>query len=179
MRKIVRKFFPITKVEEEEKWLNEMADQGWKLIHVGVGKFEFESCEKGAYHIRLELLEKGFNHPDTINYLAFMEETGACVTARCLHWVYFARPRELGEFELYSDRASRMKYMKRLMRLMGVVGAANLYIGLYNTWLMFYFNSSVNVMGFINLFIGGVCAAGLWRMYQTYKKLREEGAVIE
>ena len=76
MRKIVRKLIPVWKVHEEEAWLNSMADAGWKLCHVSFCKYEFESCEKGAYRIRVELLEKNFDQPETADYLAFMEETG-------------------------------------------------------------------------------------------------------
>lgn len=179
MRKIVRRFIPIWKVHEEEKWLNDMAAMGWKLCHVGFCTYEFENCEKGAYCICVELLEKNFDHPDSMNYLAFMEETGACVIARWMRWVYFARPSNMGEFELYSDRASRLKYMKRLMQLAGTVTAANLYIGLYNIWMLFGMDSGINVLGFVNLLISILGAAGLWKMYKGYKKLQDEGALLE
>ncbi|MBR0319588.1 MAG: DUF2812 domain-containing protein [Clostridia bacterium] len=179
MRKIVRKLIPVWKVHEEEAWLNSMADAGWKLCHVSFCKYEFESCEKGAYRIRVELLEKNFDQPETADYLAFMEETGAQVTARWMRWAYFARPAELGEFELYSDRASRLKYMKRLMQFVGTVTAANLYIGLYNMWLLFGMGSGVNVLGFLNLLIGVFGAVGLWKMYKGYKALQAEGELFE
>ena len=69
--------------------------------------------------------------------------------------------------------------MKRLMQFVGTVTAANLYIGLYNMWLLFGMGSGVNVLGFLNLLIGVFGAVGLWKMYKGCKALQAEGELFE
>ena len=142
------------------------------LVNLGIRNLAAVSCSNRTKTVSIFL--------ETCSELrSFMEETGAQVTARWMRWAYFARPAELGEFELYSDRASRLKYMKRLMQFVGTVTAANLYIGLYNMWLLFGMGSGVNVLGFLNLLIGVFGAVGLWKMYKGYKALQAEGELFE
>lgn len=179
MRKVVRKFIPLWKVEEEEKWLNDMADQGWALISVGFARYEFESCEKGQYTVRLELLEKACQDPASQEYIRFMEDTGAEQVGAWMRWIYFRKKKADGEFEIYSDRASRLKYQKRILQLLGVVGGSNLYIGLYNVWLLLSYGSVFNALGLINLLIGGLCAGYFWKLYRAYQKLKTENELFE
>ena len=179
MRKVVHKIFPIWKVQEEEKWLNEMADAGWCLIAVSFTRFEFEKCEPGEYTVRLELLETTCKEEKSQEYIRFMEETGAEQVGSWMRWAYFRKKKSEGEFEIYSDRESRLKYQKRIMQLLGAVGAGNLYIGLYNVWLLCRWGSFANAMGLVNLIIGIFCLVGFGKLYKSYRKAKEEQALFE
>jgi hypothetical protein len=53
--KTVHKWFWVWDFEKEERWLNEMALEGWALVAVGWCRYVFERCEPGAYMIRLEM----------------------------------------------------------------------------------------------------------------------------
>lgn len=43
--------------DKEERWLNEMASQGWQLRHPGFCNYLFEKGEPGEYVYRLEMLD--------------------------------------------------------------------------------------------------------------------------
>ena len=53
MRKIVRKWVWVWEFEKEERWLDEMSNQGWALDKVGFAHYEFVQCEPGEYTTRL------------------------------------------------------------------------------------------------------------------------------
>ena len=69
--KKVRKWFWIWQFEEEEQWLNQMADSGWVLEKLGFAVYYFRPCEPGAYIIRTEMRDKDED------YVNFVESTGA------------------------------------------------------------------------------------------------------
>ena len=134
----MRKWFWVWDFEKEERWLNEMAMQGWALVGVGFCTYHFEKCEPGAYTIRLEM------HQRDEAYVSFMEETGAEYLGRMVMWIYFRKKSVLGQFDLFSDLDSKIAYLKRIYRTLGLIGVLNLGIGLMNS-----FNSSH--FGWVNL----------------------------
>ena len=105
--KTVNKWFWVWDFEKEERWLNEMAMDGWALIAVGFAKYTFEECEPNSYTVRLEM-----RSPDD-GYIRFMEETGAEYVGRVFQWIYFRKRKELGSFDLFSDLDSRIGHVFR------------------------------------------------------------------
>ena len=101
-RKTVRKWFWVWDFDKEERWLNEMALQGWVLDGVGFCTYHFKKCEPGEYAVRLEM------RPHDESYIAFMEETGAEFVGRFTMWIYFRKKVEDGAFDLYSDIDSKI-----------------------------------------------------------------------
>ena len=91
MRTIIRKWFWAWDFDKEEAWLNEMASEGLALVSVGWCRYEFEPCEPGEYIVRLQLLEKKRRSPESEEYLAFLEETGAEHVGSWMDWVYLRR----------------------------------------------------------------------------------------
>ena len=55
MRKVIFKYF-FDAIDGQQKWLNEMADQGYRLTGVTNYSFRFEACEPGTYHYDVELV---------------------------------------------------------------------------------------------------------------------------
>ena len=100
-KKTVFKLFFVWDFEKEERWLNEMAQEGWVLDNTGFSFYTFVRCEPGEYIIRLEM------NPSS-DYRAFVKELGAEYIGGCVNWVYFRRKAELGSFELLSDIDSRL-----------------------------------------------------------------------
>jgi len=70
-RRIIRKWFWVWEFEEEEQWLNQMAESGWALEKVGFAVYYFRLCVPGAYTIRIEMRD----HDES--YLGFMKELDA------------------------------------------------------------------------------------------------------
>ena len=108
--KTVYKIFWVWEFEKEERWLNEMAMNGWALKSVGFCRFTFERTDPGAYTVRLEM--RGADE----GYLDFMRESGAEDLGRCFQWIYIRKQASLGAFDLFSDIDSRMDNLTRIDR---------------------------------------------------------------
>lgn len=117
MRKTVRKFFGLWNLDKEEKWLNEMASQGWYLISVKRWHYEFEQATPGMYNIRLEFMKKGPAHQDNQRYISFLQETGVIYIGGVGYIAYFAGSTD-NNFELFSDNTSRINYYNRIIKEM-------------------------------------------------------------
>ena len=123
----MHKWFWAWDFEKEERWLNEMAMNGWALCGVGYATYHFEESEPGEYIIRTEMRD------DDSRYISFMEETGAEYVGRMMKWIFFRRKSELGAFDIFSDIDSKLEHFKRIYRLIMLLGFANLCIGIGNS----------------------------------------------
>ena len=72
----VRKLFFVWDFEDEDKWLNDMAAKGMNLTRVGFGKYVFEKGTPGEYQYHLEWLKRFPWHPESRDYIRFLEDTG-------------------------------------------------------------------------------------------------------
>jgi hypothetical protein len=100
--------------EREEKWLNEMAAKGLALHSYSWLRYVFEETPPGEYIYRLELLKYKPTHPESMQYIKFVEETGAECVVTYWRWAYFRKKAADGTFELYTDFTSRIAHHKRL-----------------------------------------------------------------
>ena len=102
--KTLHKLFWIWEFEKEERWLNEMAQEGWALTQAGFCTYTFEKGEPGEYIIRLEMID---NSP---KFQSFMEE--------------------LGEFNMFSDIDSRVEHLNKIGKTLFLLCMANIVIGI-------------------------------------------------
>ncbi len=153
--------------EKEERWLNEMAMDGWALCEVGFCRYVFERTEPGEYIIRLEL------HPHDDRYIEFMHDTGAEVAGRIFAWVYFRRKSELGAFDIFSDIDSKIEHLNKIGRMLAIIGGANLIIGFVNS-----FNPVVRI-GWVNLLCATLLMYGLGRIHGKKEALEKERGLRE
>lgn len=130
MKHVVRKAY--FDFEKEEKYLNEMSSKGLALTNYSWCKYTFEEAPRGKYIYRIELLENPLNHPESQNYIRFMEETGIEFVASYNRWVYFRREAGDGEFNIYSDIESKIKHYKRVRSFFFFAVLLNFFIGLQN-----------------------------------------------
>ena len=179
MRTIIRKFFFVWDFDKEEQWLNEMAAKGLALVSVGFRKYEFEDCLPGEYKVCLQLLDKVPKHPEMQKYIEFMEETGAEHVGSFTRWVYFRRKASEGNFQLYSDYASKVKHMSTMLSFVAFVVGINLYIGLYNLFLVFFLNSPFNYIGLLNFAIALFGIPGVIKLWKKRNQLKKESQLFE
>ena len=179
MRQVIHKVFWAWEAEKEQAWLNEMAAKGMALVAVGFCRYEFEACQPGEYQYCLELLMNHPNHPESRQYLQFLEDTGVEHVGSYLRWVYLRKRTQDGPFELYSDNESRIKHVTLIIRLLAGLGIANLTIGLYNVILACTFGLPINWMGLVNLLISAFLGWGAWRLMQKRKRLQSESQIYE
>jgi len=122
----VRKWFFVWDYDKMEAWLNGLAMEGWVLDGVGICEFRFVRCEPGEYGIRAQL-----GRCDE-NYTRLLKEDGVEEIGFVGPWGFYRKKTEDGPFELYSDIDSRIGHINKIARVLAVVGAANVFIGLLN-----------------------------------------------
>lgn len=179
MRRTVKKLFFIWNFDKEERWLNEMAAKGLCLISVGFCRYEFEDCLPGEFKICLQLLEKHPRNPEMQKYIEFMEQTGAEQVGSYTRWVYFRRKADLGEFQLFSDNTSRVKYLTGILNFITLIVGLNLFIGLYNLLLVFFLSSTLNCVGLLNLAIGLLGIPGTVKLWKKRNRMKKESQLFE
>ena len=168
--KKVRKWFWLWEFEEEERWLNQMADSGWALEKVGFAVFYFRPYQPGEYIIRTEMRDKDEA------YVGFVKETGAEYVGRMAKWIYFRRKTELGDFRLFSDLESQIGHLGKMAKTMKGVGLANLIIGLANS-----FNPALAgiPIGWINLTVATLCMYCYGRIQGKMDAMEKERTLME
>ena len=179
MRRVIHKCFSVWNFDKEERWLNQMAAKGLHLVSVGFCRYEFEDCEPGEYTIRLQLLDHGPRHPESQKYIEFMENTGIRQVGAILRWVYFSKASREGPFELFSDNASRLRYLSQIIRFIAVLGVMNLFVGANNVFLAVAHDSPVNYLGAINIVLALWCAIGSLRLLKKHKRMKKELQLFE
>ena len=126
--KTLHRNFWVWEFEKEERWLNEMAQEGWALQNAGFCTYTFEKTEPGQYIIRLAMLDSS---PD---FESFMGELEAQSVGHCFSWGYFRRSAQLGPFDMFSDVDSRISHLNKIGQMVRLLCLANLLIGVTNTF---------------------------------------------
>lgn len=121
MKKVINKWFWIWDFDKEEKWLAEMSAKGMQLTDVGYCRYTFENGQPNEYDYRLELLEDLPTVQNSVEYIRFMEETGAEYLGSVMRWVYFRKKHTGQGFDLFSDLDSRLKHIQRILFLAGIL----------------------------------------------------------
>ncbi len=172
MRETMTKYrwFWVWDFEKEERWLNEMAADGWALLEVGFCRYVFEKTESNEYTIRMEM------HQADDDYIAFMEDTGAQYIGRVVQWIYFRKRSELGSFDIFSDLDSRLSHLCRIHNMVLTLGAANLVIGVVNLLTGRSINGFVAA---INLLVATMLMYGVGRLKGKIEYLENERRIRE
>ncbi|NLC68697.1 MAG: DUF2812 domain-containing protein [Clostridiaceae bacterium] len=62
-------------LDAQEKWLNRMAQKGYRLVRAGKISYHFEECQPGEYHYAVEFVgQQGYRSGE--EYKQFLEELG-------------------------------------------------------------------------------------------------------
>jgi hypothetical protein len=112
--KIRRPFVSDAFFEKEEAWLNEMAAQGLNLVKPGTLRSTFETGEPGEWVYRIQLLPKDAKKPESREYLDFVASSRVEVVSARGQVAYLRKRASAGPFELFSDRESRIAYLRRM-----------------------------------------------------------------
>ena len=180
MRRTIHKWFWVWSFDKEEKWLNEMAAKGLHLVSVGYCKYVFEEGIPGDYAIRLELLDNFPTHPESLQYIRFIEDTGAEYLGSVMRWVYFRKHANADGFDLYSDIDSRISQLKRI--LFFILPFALLQFTMTMSNLSVYFSSnsiSSLVVSMLTFLLGCLLGYGFIRIYLKMRRLSKERALHE
>ena len=117
MRKMITRFFTIADYEDEEIWLREMNQNGWRLSGMLQPCFYFfEECEPEDVIYRLDYRNEKVND----EYLQIAKDFGWEYIAECMGWLYFRKSADSAESvedeELFSDNASKMEMVEHIVK---------------------------------------------------------------
>ncbi|UTG99510.1 DUF2812 domain-containing protein [Macrococcoides canis] len=117
MEKVVRKLFIHTNADKEEKWLNDMARNGYMLKMATLGKYTFVKTDKN-YKLRLVYLPE-----DKKDFIHFIEEGNVKFISEVNNWGYFVKEVNSFDdnFEIYSDIDSQIEQKNRVLKLLGII----------------------------------------------------------
>ena len=166
---------------KEEKWINEMSQQGWHLEKFSLGKFTFEKGEPGKYIYRSELLgdlKKG----EKEEYFEFLEESGITVVHHFANWIYTRRETSEGPFELFTNNQSYINYYNRILAYLIPLFLLNLGMGILNLYL----SAAKGSLGWLNISIATlngiatiIILLPIYFIYKEKTKLQKEQQFFE
>jgi hypothetical protein len=112
-----------------EKWVNDMACQGWHLKKFTWIRFTFERGEPGSYIYRHDELERFGTHYEE-DYLEFLQSSGIEQVDRSGNFVFFRKVAQEGPFELYTDKKTKLGNLSKKMTVLLSLILLNLLIGI-------------------------------------------------
>jgi len=180
MRRTIFKLFWAWDFEKEEKWINEMSIKGLHLCGVGLCKYVFDEGTPGEYIHRMEMLDKAPAHPESMQYIRFIEDTGAEHIGSLMRWVYFRKKTGGSGFDLFSSLDSRISHLNRILLIFGILLGFNIFSSINN--LGFWLSSGITVnliIVFIHLIFTAWLGYGFIRLYLKKCKLKKQKILHE
>ena len=180
-RRVIWKLFWAWDWELEENWLNRMAKKGWLLDRVGFCRYEFIKGEPGSYQYRLQALDRWNSNPQSQDYIAFVESTGAELVDTYTFWAYFRQSSNRGPFELFSDTSSRMRHLGRIRMVILPILFLNIFNLTRMLEMMSRFHDAWILWCFLPLCIAltTLLAYGLMRIQTQVRKMHQENNLNE
>ncbi|MDX1357467.1 MAG: DUF2812 domain-containing protein [Clostridia bacterium] len=122
MQKVVKKWFWAWNDDKEEIFLEDMAAKGYRLVHVGLGKYTFVEAEPKKIKYQLDF--KGISKMKDDEYLQIFEDAGWDCVQRFGGWYYFAREYddETPDLSIFNDNKSRLEKYRRIILFLVITG---------------------------------------------------------
>ena len=108
-----------------------------------------------------------------------MEETGAEHVGSFTRWVFFRKKASDGDFQLFSDNESKVKYITSMLSFVALIVGLNLYIGLYNLFVAFFLHSAFNYIGLLNFAIALIGLPGVIKLWKKRNRMKKESQLFE
>ncbi len=194
MSKIYKKHFSVYNFEKLENWLNQMADDGLTLSSVESvgfsitgnrnGKYEFIETKKGEYKFRVLLLDKPHIYYDSHKQINFVSGTGAECVGYYNRFAIFRQKTEDGDFNLYSDNNSQIKFVSILLKSLIAYAISYFILWILTIILLLpasHFVVEIDIILLSLLFLGfeTYFIVGIIKMAKKLKKLKQEATLFE
>ena len=183
MNKVIYKFFWLWNYDQEDNWLNDMSSKGYELISVGCCRYKFRKCECNEYIHRIEFYNNFIKVSKRVKYISFIEETGVKYIGTVNHNLYFSKKSNQGDFEIYSDNTSKIKYLNQMLIFMITFSIINLIAGSFNLFIASTLTSYINPMNFmvgiINVILGLIIIKGAYIIYRKKQLLEHQKQLFE
>lgn len=133
--------------EKEEKWLEQMAADGWRLISVAPYVYKFQRSEPEKVVFRLDY--KNTLDKDYQEYLTLFKDAGWELFATFANWQYFKIKPENEEIpEIYNSGKAKAQKYRRL--LLGLVPLLPIYMLLFNPAFHFFVSDAAKAISWIS-----------------------------
>jgi Protein of unknown function (DUF2812). len=176
MDKIIWKLY--SDYEKEERWLNAMSAKGLAFTDYVFCRYKFVDCKPGEYTYRIELLENLPSHPESRQYIQFMEDNGVEVISNWTRWVYFRKKTDSVPFNIFSDIDSRITHYKRIGQLYLILGLSQLTIGISQFSSNFEFSYKILIPALI-FSVSAILLLGWNSIRKKIKRLNQERQLRE
>jgi len=135
--------------EKEEKWLEQMAADGWRLVSVAPYIYKFQRSEPEKVVYRLDY--KNTLDKDYQEYLTIFKDAGWELFATFANWQYFKIKPENNQIpEIYNSGKAKAQKYRRL--LLGIVPFFPIYLILLNPVFRYSEKVSNNIVfGFLDV----------------------------
>lgn len=160
--------------DTETAWLQQLANQGWKLEGFFLGFYRFSPCKPGEYSYQVDLLDNWSGERQ--DYTEFMEEAKVKVVGQWWRWVYLEKRTEDGPFDLYTDTESIIEQYTRIKNFFTF--ALVLEIVCLTIEIMCFLSTGYSWAGAATLFIGFVMLLFLrmvWKCKWKIEDLKRNG----
>ena len=104
--------------DEETKWLNQMAQEGWAMTGFFMGFYSFGKCEPGKYEYQIDFGDR-FGTVSN-EYREFMRESDIEIVQNWGFWIILRRVASDQPFELYTDVDSALEHYKKIRNMFKV-----------------------------------------------------------
>lgn len=112
------RYFTISEWKQEEQYLRERHNQGWRLTHVtGICLYHFERCAPEDVVYQLDYNPDGMSHKD--EYVRMFMDCGWEYLCDYVGYSYFRKPvsqMQSGDEEIFCDEQSRLDMLRRVFR---------------------------------------------------------------
>lgn len=163
----------------EEIWLNEMVGKGWALNNFFLGVYTFERCKENEFIYKIDLMDSVSGTKSSMNYIKFVEDTGAEYVGAWGRWVFFRKPASEGPFELYTDVDSQIKLYQKIRNMMGIVAIVEFVIGCSQLYNLSQFNAGVGYYSLTGVLflLGGAIGFAALKAHNKIKSLRKQKVI--
>lgn len=114
--KTLIRFFTIADFEEEERWLREQHNRGWKLTNAAVFLYTFERCAPEDVIYRLDFK----NGEENDDYFQLFRDYGWEYFDHNAGWLYFRKPAaeisDEADGEIFSDGLSQVELVQHVVK---------------------------------------------------------------
>ena len=156
MSEIIRKKYRIWDFDEEEKWVNSMAQQGKGLVVAGSGQYVFEAEEPGAFLYRQLFLKRNASTDRGRYEIALEEENGWELVSARGRRAWMKRPYDSGYYDLFSDAGNKRRLLKRMRSILILAAAAIFCIAFYELFTGMVGQNSLREYLALAMILGGM-----------------------
>lgn len=116
------RIFFVWQDEQEQRWLEEMARQGWHLVKGGI-RFVFRKGAPAEVRYRLDYRRR---FPEGKGeYVSLFQDGGWEYICEFKNWHYFRSPASANAPEIYTDAESRIEMYSQIRRVLAAVLICN------------------------------------------------------